>query len=99
MPDAEVHLRFVHRSHPAVEWAAQLDATSDGGPGWRNYLAEMYRHIWAKDFWSKEVYLSVGLGQRGIGAQMSSGVFAPFLRRLPGGPAADGPGCGVTPGG
>ena len=45
MPDAEVHLRIVHRSYPAAQWAAQLDATSDGGPGWRDYLDEMYRHV------------------------------------------------------
>ena len=79
MPDAEVHLRIVHRSYPAAEWAAQLDATSDGGPGWRNYLDEMYRHVWAKDFWAKEVYLGVRLGQRGMRAQLGGGVFAQFL--------------------
>ena len=79
MPDAEVHLRIVHRSYPAAEWAAQLDDTSDGGPGWRDYLDEMYRHVWAKDFWTKEVYLGVRLGQRGMGAQLSGGVFAQFL--------------------
>ena len=79
MPDAEVHLRIVHRSYPAAEWAAQLDETSDGGPGWRGYLDEMYRHVWAKDFWTKEVYLGVRLGQRGMGAQLSGGVFAQFL--------------------
>ena len=79
MPDAEVHLRTVHRSYPAAEWAAQLDATSDGGPGWRGYLDEMYRHVWAKDFWTKEVYLGVRLGQRSMGAQLSGGVFAQFL--------------------
>jgi hypothetical protein len=79
MPDAEVHLRIVHRSYPAAEWAAQLDATSDGGPGWRNYLDEMYRHVWAKDFWAKEVYLGVRLGQRGMRAQLGGGVLAQFL--------------------
>ena len=66
MPDAEVHLRIAHRTYPAAEWAARLDATSDGGPGWRDYLDEMYRHVWAKDFWTKEVYLGVRLGQRGM---------------------------------
>src|SRR6202046_1032790 len=79
MPDAELHLRIVHRSYPAAEWAAQLDATSDGGPGWRNYLDEMYRHVWAKDFWAKEVYLGVRLGQRGMRAQLGGGAFAQFL--------------------
>jgi AAA-like domain len=79
MPDAEVHLRIAHRSYPAAEWAAGLDATSDGGPGWRDYLDEMYRHVWAKDFWTKEVYLGVRLGQRGMRAQLSGGVFAQFI--------------------
>ena len=79
MPDAEVHLRIAHRSYPAAEWAAGLDATSDDGPGWRDYLDEMYRHVWAKDFWTKEVYLGVRLGQRGMRAQLSGGVFAQFI--------------------
>jgi RecA/RadA recombinase len=79
MPDAEVHLRIAHRPYPAADWAAQLDATSDGGPGWRHYLDEMYRHVWAKDFWTKEVYLGVRLGQRGMRAQLSGGVFAQFI--------------------
>ncbi|MDX6392830.1 MAG: hypothetical protein QOJ73_3893 [Streptosporangiaceae bacterium] len=79
MPDAEVHLRIAHRSYPAAEWAAGLDATSDDGPGWRQYLDEMYRHVWAKDFWTKEVYLGVRLGQRGMRAQLSGGVFAQFI--------------------
>ena len=47
LPDAEVHLRVAHHSYPAAQWAARLDATSDGGPGWRDYLDEMYRHVWA----------------------------------------------------
>src|SRR5215813_9052144 len=79
MSDAEVHLRIAHRSYPAADWAARLDATSDGGPGWRDYLDEMYRHVWAKDFWTKEVYLGVRLGQRGMRAQLSGGVFAQFI--------------------
>jgi RecA/RadA recombinase len=79
MPDAEVHLRIAHRSYPAAQWAAGLDATSDDGPGWRDYLDEMYRHVWAKDFWTKEVYLGVRLGQRGMRAQLSGGVFAQFI--------------------
>ena len=79
MPDAEVHLRIVHRSYPAAEWATGLDATSDGGPGWPEYLDEMYQHVWAKDFWTKEVYLGVRLGQRGVRAQLSGGVFAQFI--------------------
>jgi AAA-like domain len=79
MADAEVHLRTVHRSYPAAEWARRLDATSDGGPGWLEYLDEMYRHVWAKDFWGKEVYLGVRLGQRGVRMQLSGGVFAPFI--------------------
>ncbi len=76
MPDAEVHLRVAHRSYPAADWATKLDATSDGGPGWLDYLEEMYRHVWAKDFWTKEVYLGVRLGQRGVRAQLSGGVLA-----------------------
>jgi hypothetical protein len=79
LPDTEVHLRVAHRSYPAAEWASRLDATSDGGPGWRDYLDEMYHHVWAKDFWSKEVYLGVRLGQRGMRAQLSGGVFAQFI--------------------
>ena len=39
----------------------------------------MYRHVWAKDFWTKEVYLGVRLGQRGMRAQLSGGVFSQFL--------------------
>jgi AAA-like domain len=79
LPDVEVHLRVTHRSYPAAEWAARLDATSDGGPGWHDYLDEMYRHVWAKDFWAKEVYLGVRLGQRGMRAQLSGGVFSQFV--------------------
>ncbi|MGN9840825.1 ATP-binding protein [Nonomuraea sp. H19] len=74
MPDAEVHLRVAHRTYPAAEWAMALNATSDEGPGWRDYLEEMYRHVWAKDFWTKEVYLGVRLGPRG--KQLGSGVLA-----------------------
>ncbi|MEU1392949.1 MULTISPECIES: ATP-binding protein [unclassified Nonomuraea] len=77
MPDAEVHLRVAHRTYPAAEWAMALNATSDEGPGWRDYLEEMYRHVWAKDFWSKEVYLGVRLGPRG--KQLGSGVLAQLL--------------------
>jgi hypothetical protein len=79
MPEAEVHLRIAHRSYPAAEWAAGLDATSDGGPGWLDYLDEMYRHVWAKDFWQKEIYLGIRLGQRGVRAQLSGGVLAQFM--------------------
>jgi len=79
MQDAEVHLRIAHRSYPAAEWATGLDAASDGGPGWADYLDEMYQHVWAKDFWTKEVYLGVRLGQRGMRAQLSGGVFAQFI--------------------
>ncbi len=78
MAEAEVHLRIAHRSYPAAEWATRLDATSDGGPGWLGYLEEMYRHVWAKDFWTKEVYLGVRLGQRGVRAQLSGGLFGQF---------------------
>ncbi|MFE3448524.1 ATP-binding protein [Nonomuraea sp. NPDC059194] len=74
MPDAEVHLRVAHRTYPAAEWAMALNATSDEGPGWRDYLEEMYRHVWAKDFWSKEVYLGVRLGPRG--RQLGTGVLS-----------------------
>src|SRR5215475_12612228 len=80
MADAEVHLRIAHRSYPAADWAARLHATSDGGPGWMPYLDEMYRQVWAKDFWSKEVYLGVRLGQRGVRAQLTGGLFAQFGR-------------------
>ena len=79
MTDAEVHLRIAHRSYPAAEWATALDATSDGGPGWLEYLDEMYQHVWAKDFWTKEVYVGVRLGQRGMRAQLSGGVFSQFI--------------------
>ncbi|GHD36071.1 hypothetical protein GCM10007147_43120 [Nocardiopsis kunsanensis] len=67
MNDAEVHLRVAHRTYPAAEWATTLDETSDAGPGWYEYLEEMYRHVWAKDFWTKEVYLGVRLGPRNSG--------------------------------
>ncbi|KUP96633.1 ATP-binding protein [Thermobifida cellulosilytica] len=76
MNDAEVHLRIAHRTYPAKEWAEQLALTSDSGPGWYEYLDEMYRHVWARDFWTKEVYLGVRLGPRGVRAQLSQGVFA-----------------------
>ena len=79
MPDAEIHLRVAHRSYPAAEWATRLDATSDGGPGWRDYLDEIYQHVWAKDFWSKEIYLGVKLGQRSMRAQLPGGFLAQFL--------------------
>jgi hypothetical protein len=79
LPDAEVHLRVAHRSYPAADWAARLDGTSDGGPGWHDYLDEMYRHVWSKDFWTKEVYLGVRLGQRGMRAQLSGGMFSQFV--------------------
>ena len=79
MTDAEVHLRIAQRPYPAAEWATGLDATSDGGPGWLDYLDEMYRHVWAKDFWAKEIYLGVRLGQRGMRAQLSGGVFSQFI--------------------
>jgi hypothetical protein len=75
MQDAEIHLRIAHRTYPAADWARSLDETSDGGPGWRAYLEEMYAHVWAKDFWTKEVYLGVRLGPRGVGAQLSGGAF------------------------
>ncbi len=77
MPDAEVHLRIAHRTYPAAEWAMTLNSTSDEGPGWRDYLEDMYRHVWAKDFWSKEIYLGVRLGRRG--AQLGTGVLAQLL--------------------
>src|SRR6202012_3219839 len=74
MPDAEVHLRVAHRSYPAAEWATGLDATADGGAGWREYLDESYQHVW-----SKEIYLGVRLGQRGMRAQLSGGVLSQFI--------------------
>ncbi|GAA4944541.1 hypothetical protein GCM10023224_29530 [Streptomonospora halophila] len=80
MNDAEVHLRVAHRTYPAADWATRLDATSDSGPGWFDYLDEMYRHVWAKDFWTKEVYLGVRLGQRGgVRGQLSQGMFAQLV--------------------
>src|SRR5256886_12417302 len=78
MQDAEVHLRIAHRAYPAHAWATGLDATSDGGPGWREYLEQTYQHVWAKDFWAKEIYLGVRLGQRGVRAQLSGGVLSQF---------------------
>ncbi|MFF0306704.1 ATP-binding protein [Streptosporangium sp. NPDC004379] len=82
MPDAEVHLRVAHRTYPAAEWAMALNATSDEGPGWRDYLEDMYRHVWAKDFWSKEVYLGVRLGPRGrqVGDGVLSQIFGFYQR-------------------
>ncbi|ACY96685.1 MULTISPECIES: ATP-binding protein [Thermomonospora] len=79
MQDAEVHLRIAHRLYPAAEWARSLDRTSDGGPGWREYLEEMYAHVWSQEFWTKEVYLGVRLGPRGMGAQLSGGVLSQLL--------------------
>src|SRR5260370_1242460 len=78
MQDAEVHLRIAHRAYPAQAWATGLDGTSDGGPGWRDYLEQSYQHVWAKDFWGKEIYLGVRLGQRGVRAQLSGGVLSQF---------------------
>ncbi len=68
MADTEVHLRIAYRSYSAHAWATGLDATSDGGPGWQEYLEQTYQHVWAKDFWSKEIYLGVRLGRRGPGS-------------------------------
>jgi AAA domain-containing protein len=80
MQDAEVQLRIAHRPYPAVQWAMGLDQTSDGGPGWREYLEQIYQHVWAKDFWSKEIYLGVRLGQRGMRGQLSgSGLLGHFV--------------------
>jgi hypothetical protein len=79
MQDAEVHLRVAHRTYPAAEWALALDETSDRGAGWRDYLEEVYAHVWAKDFWTKEVYLGVRLGARGMGAQLSGGALSQLL--------------------
>jgi hypothetical protein len=79
MQDAEVHLRIVHRAYPAQEWAMGLDATSDGGPGWRDYLEQSYQHVWSKDFWAKEIYLGVRLGQRGMRAQLGGGTLSQLI--------------------
>ncbi|MEO5876163.1 MAG: ATP-binding protein [Streptosporangiaceae bacterium] len=81
MQDAEVHLRIAHRTYPAAEWALKLDRTSDSGAGWRGYLEEMYGHVWSKDFWSKEVYLGVRLGKRGVQLHGSLGAMLNFYRR------------------
>ena len=78
-----MHLRIAHRPYPVVEWATGLDATADGGPGWREYLDEIYQHVWAKDFWSKEIYLGVRLGQRSVRAQLSGGLFGAFMQPVP----------------
>ena len=78
MQDAEVHLRIAHRPFPAVDWATGLDNTSDGGPGWREYLEQIYQHVWAKDFWTKEIYVGVRLGQRSMRAQLTGGMFGHF---------------------
>jgi len=48
-----------------------LEATADGC-NWREYLEQIYQHVWAKDFWSKEIYLGVRLGQRSA-AESSDG--------------------------
>ncbi|OOC52526.1 MULTISPECIES: ATP-binding protein [Nocardiopsis] len=82
MNDAEVHLRVAHRTYPAADWATRLDGTSDSGPGWYDYLDEMYRHVWAKDFWTKEVYLGVRLGQRSAasGLGLFSQIFGVYQR-------------------
>ena len=79
MQDAEIHLRIAHRAYPAQEWAMGLDATSDGGPGWRAYLEQAYQHVWAKDYWGKEIYLGVRLGQRGMRAQLGGGTLAQII--------------------
>ncbi|REE96049.1 ATP-binding protein [Thermomonospora umbrina] len=79
MQDAEIHLRIGHRMYPAADWARGLDRTSDGGSGWHDYLEEMYGHVWEQEFWTKEVYLGVRLGPRGVGAQLSGGVLAQLL--------------------
>src|ERR1700744_1305849 len=78
MPDAEVHLRIAHRAYPAHAWATGLDGTADGGPGWREYLEQTYQHVWSKDFWGKEIYIGVRLGQRSVRAQLSGGVLSQF---------------------
>jgi hypothetical protein len=67
-----------------------LDATSDGGPGWLDYLEATYRHVWAKDFRAKEIYLGVRLGQRGMGAQLSGGVLSQFINAYQAGERAVG---------
>ena len=89
MADAEVHLRIAHRSYPAADWAAAVHATSDDGPGWVPYLDEMYRQVWAKDFWTKEVYLGVRLGQRGVRAQLAGGLFGQLSNAYKVGEAPD----------
>src|SRR5258708_17593586 len=71
MADAEVHLRLAHRRYPAAEWATGLHAASDGGPGWVPYLDEMYRQVWAKNLWTKEVFLGVGHRQSDERARLS----------------------------
>jgi hypothetical protein len=79
MDDAEVHLRIAHRTYPAADWALALDKTAESASGWHDYLEEMYAHVWAKDFWTKEVYLGVRLGTRRKGAQLSGGVFSQLV--------------------
>src|SRR5205814_2278956 len=38
-----------------------------------------YAHVWSKDFWTKEVYLGVRLGARGVGAPLSGGALKQLL--------------------
>ena len=47
MQDAEVHLRIAHHLYPVVKWATGLDSTANGDPGWREYLDQIYQHVWA----------------------------------------------------
>ena len=49
------------------------------GPGWREYLEQSYQHVWAKDFWAKEIYIGVRLGQRGMRAQLTGGGISQFF--------------------
>src|SRR4029077_16643232 len=88
LADTEGHLRIAQRYYTPAEWAARLAATSDGGPGWRDYLDEMYGPVWAKDFWTKEVCLGMRLGQRGMRAQWSGGMFSQSLTAYRGGEQA-----------
>src|SRR5699024_9724560 len=66
--DTEIHLRIAHRTYPATTWAQALNDRTPDGPGWFDYLDQMYRHVWAKQFWTKEVYLGVRLGLRSTSA-------------------------------
>ena len=68
MSDTEIHLRIAYRTYPATTWAQDLYDRTPDGPGWFEYMRTMYEYVWSKQFWTKEVYLGVRLGQRSTSA-------------------------------